>query len=204
MILYVVMGTFFTILVHLFGKEAGYLLGFVCYWLIFGLTIPVILVGRNDFAGLLKDRTPLFGRQNWLAALLWVIITGVTLVMYGKEFMATPISLILLSIPMAVVNGFCEEIFWRGIFVKTFPGNPWLGIVYPAVGFALWHLIPQNVFPTENVPGFILSTLFLGLAYGFIAYRTGSAKWTAISHGLNGILALSGVLTPTLLNLFGK
>jgi hypothetical protein len=42
----------------------------------------------------------------------------------------------------------------------------------------------------------VLSTFFLGLAYGFIAYRTGSARWTAISHSLNSILALSGSSHP--------
>jgi membrane protease YdiL (CAAX protease family) len=76
-----------------------------------------------------------------------------------------------------------------------------LGILYPAIGFALWHLAPQSIFPAENKPAFILSTLFLGLAYGFIAYSTGSAFWTAISHSLNGILALSGMLAPTILKL---
>jgi len=74
-------------------------------------------------------------------------------------------------------------------------------VLYPAVGFALWHLAPQSVFPAENVPGFILSTLFLGLAYGFIAYSTGSAFWTAISHSLGGILALGGYLTPSVMAL---
>jgi membrane protease YdiL (CAAX protease family) len=202
--LYLTLGVIFTIMVRWFGKEVGYLLSFAFYWLIFGLAIPVLLIGRDIFFSILKDRIPLFGRYNFIAALLWLIITGVTLVMYGSKFVAAPLSLILVAIPLAAINGFCEEIFWRGVFVKTFPGNPWLGIVYPAVGFAIWHLIPQSVFPADNVFGFILSTFFLGLAYGFIAYKTGSAKWTAISHSLNGILALSGMLAPSIMRIFYK
>jgi membrane protease YdiL (CAAX protease family) len=50
----------------------------------------------------------------------------------------------------------------------------------------------------------VISTFFLGLSYGFIAYRTGSAKWTALSHSLNGILALSGMLAATILKLTGS
>jgi len=204
MILYLVMGVIFTIAVRWLGKDIGYLLGFACYWLVFGLAIPVALVGRNNFVSLLKDRMPLFSRQNWMAASLWVIVIGVALGMYAGKFIAAPLPLILLAIPPAIINGFCEEILWRGIYVKTFPGNPWLGIVYPTVGFALWHFIPQSVFPAENVYSFVLSTLFLGFAYGFIAYRTGSARWTAISHSVNGIFALSGMLAPTILRLFFK
>jgi hypothetical protein len=204
MILYGTMYTLFTVLVHWFGKDIGYLLSFTGYWLIFGLTIPTLLSGRVHFGSLLKDRTSLFTRQNWMAASLWLIISAVTLIMYGEVFIAGSFLLILIALPLATLNGFCEEIFWRGIFVKAFPNNPWLGIVYPAVGFALWHFIPQSVFPADTGYGFILSTLFLGLAYGTIAYRTGSAKWTAISNSLNGILALSGMLGPILLGLFKK
>jgi membrane protease YdiL (CAAX protease family) len=186
-----------------FGKEKGYLIGFGFYWLFWCLAIPWLLTGK-DFPSLLTDRLPLFSHQNWPAALLWVIVTIVTLVMYGKSFVKAPLTLILLAIPLATLNGFCEEILWRGLFVQAFPGNPWLGMLYPAVGFAFWHLAPQSVFPAENVLGFILSTLFLGLAYGFIADSTGSAFWTAISHSLGGILALGGALVPTLIKLFER
>ena len=204
LVLYGTMYVLFTILVLWLGKEIGYLLGFAAYWLIFGLAIPACLTGKSKFRSLLKDRTPLFNSQNWMAAMLWAIVTGVTWVMYGKAFLAGSLLLILLAIPLATLNGFCEEIFWRGMFVKAFPDNPWLGIVYPAVGFAIWHFIPQSVFPADNAYSFVLSTLFLGLVYGTIAYRTGSAKWTAISHSLNGILALSGMLGSIVLGLFVK
>jgi membrane protease YdiL (CAAX protease family) len=123
--------------------------------------------------------------------------------MYGGEFLAAPWMLILAAIPLATINGFCEELLWRGLYVRAFPSSPWLGMVFPAAGFALWHFAPQLVYPAENMASFVVSTLFLGLAYGFIAYRTGSAKWPAISHSLSGILALSGWLAPSLLALFG-
>ena len=199
--LYLVMGVVFSLAVGCLGREAGYLLGFACYWLLFGLAIPVMLVGKDNFASLLRDRNPLFSRRNWLAAGLWFVICVVTVLMYGRGFSLAPLNLIIFSIPLAVTNGVCEELFWRGLYIRAFPGNPWLGFIYPAAGFALWHLIPLSVFPAENIPGFILSTLFLGLAYGFIAFRAGSARWTAISHSLSGILALSGLLTTSLLSL---
>lgn len=185
-----------------FGKEKGYLVGFGFYWFFWCLAIPWLLTGK-DFPSLLTDRLPLFSQSNWPAALLWLIVTVVSLLMYVKSFVKAPLTLILLAIPLATLNGFGEEILWRGLFVWAFPGNPWLGILYPAVGFALWHLAPQSIFPAENVPGFILSTFFLGLAYGFIAASTGSAFWTAISHSLGGILAVGGLLAPTMLKLIG-
>jgi len=189
----------------LFGWQAGYLLGFAVYWAVWCLGVPLALLGRGGFMSIWQERSALFSRGNWPAALVFVIITGVTIGMYGAEFSRARLLLILVAIPAAVLNGICEELLWRGLYVSAFPDSPWLGILYPALGFAFWHLAPLQIFPAAGgwLP-FVISTLFLGLAYGFIAYRNGSARWTAFSHSLNGILALSGMLAPSLLSLFGK
>jgi len=201
-LLNVLMSALFLALSHLLGAQAGYLLGFGVYWLFWCLLVPGWLLGKAEFAAILRDRAPLFRRENWLAALLWLIVTLVAVFMYAGEFIRAPLALILLSLPLATINGFCEEILWRGLYIRLFPRNPWLGILYPALGFALWHLAPQLIFPAENVIGFVIATFFLALPYGFIAWRTGSAKWTALAHSLSGILALSGYLAPSMLALF--
>jgi membrane protease YdiL (CAAX protease family) len=120
----------------------------------------------------LGNRTPLFSRANWLAALLWLVVTLTAVFMYAGDFLSASLTLILLAIPLAAVNGLCEEILWRGLYVRCFPRNPWLPILYPAVGFVVWRFAPQTVFQAENISGFVISTFFLGLVYGFIAYRT--------------------------------
>lgn len=198
-----VMAGVFALSARLLGAEAGYLLGFGFYWLFWCLFVPRWLLGKEQFTSILRDRAPLFSRPNWLAATLWLLVTLVAVLMYAGNFLRAPLTLILLAAPLATVNGFCEEILWRGLYVRLFPRNVWLAILYPSLGFALWHLAPQVIFPAENVIGFVLSTFFLALPYSYIAYRTGSAKWTALSHSLSGILALSGYLAPGVLALIG-
>ena len=183
------------------GADAGYLLGFVFYWLFWCLLIPRVLLGKAEFAAILRDHAPLLSRGNWLAALLWLVVMLSAVFMYAGEFIRAPLALILLAVPLATVNGFCEEILWRGLYARLFPSKPWLSILYSSAGFALWHLAPQIIFPAENIPVFIISTFFLALPYGFIAWRTGSARWTAISHSLSGILALSGYLASSMMRL---
>lgn len=184
------------------GRELAYLLGFGFYWLFWCLLVPRLLLGKREFNTILSDHTPLFSRSNWLAGALWLVVTLTAVFMYAAEFLRAPLHLILLAIPLATINGVCEEILWRGLYIRLFPKNFWLAILFPSIGFALWHLAPQTIFPAENVVGFVISTFFFALPYGYIAYRTGSARWTAISHSLSGILALSGYLAPSLLALF--
>ena len=194
----------FTLLAKRLGKEQGYLLGFIFYWTIWCLIVPLVYLGKDGFLSLFMDKTPLLSGPNWLAAVLWVVITLVSLVMYGKNFVQAPLALILVAIPVATINGLCEELLWRGLYVRIFPDNFWLAVIFPAIGFAIWHLVPLQVFSTGSKTTFVLSTCFLGLAYGFIAYQTGSAKWTAISHSINGILALGGMIAPSILTLFRR
>ena len=189
-------------LASLLGKETGYLLGFLFYWLYWCLIVPRLLLGKTGFSSVLTGRKPLFTRMNWLAVLLFAIVTGTAAIMYLSKFAHASWILILLAAPCATADGVCEEILWRGLYIRTFAGNPWLAIVYPSVGYAAWHFVPQMIFPaTAGTLRFVVSTFFLGLVYGFIAYRTGSAKWTAISHSLNGTLALSGNIAKNLLSI---
>jgi membrane protease YdiL (CAAX protease family) len=191
----------FRLLSKRLGNEKGYLLGFLFYWIAWCLLVPLILLGTDGFFSLFVDQTPLLSRPNQLAAVLLIFITLITFFMYGKDFIKAPLTLILIAIPTATINGICEEILWRGLYIKTFPENFWLAILFPAIGFALWHLVPLQVFSEGSKIWFVFSTFFLGLAYGFIAYKIGSAKWTTISHSLNGILALSGMLAPSILRI---
>jgi membrane protease YdiL (CAAX protease family) len=86
--------------------------------------------------------------------------------------------------------------------VKAFRNNVLLACLYPAVGFAVSHISPGLVFPAESgtLP-FLVATFFLGLAYGWVAYKTGSAKWTALSHSVIGLLAFGEPLSTSIVAL---
>jgi membrane protease YdiL (CAAX protease family) len=183
------------------NAEAGYVVGFLFYWVIWCTLIPLWILKREGIGSLLREQKPLFRRSNWLPALLLVMIVVVTVIMYPpRGLLAAPIKLVLIAVPVAIVNGVCEELLWRGLYVKVFPDNAVLGVVYPSVGFALWHISPQLVVPAETgVWPFVASTFFLGISYGWISYRTGSIKWNAISHTLGGILDIGGAIAPSIL-----
>lgn len=74
-----------------------------------------------------------------------------------------------------------------------FPGQLWLALLYPSIGFALWHLAPQSIFPSTWRGGrvaFVAQAGFLGLLYGWVANSTGVILWTAMSHILIDFSAL--------------
>jgi membrane protease YdiL (CAAX protease family) len=183
------------------GKETGYVLGFVFYWVIWCLMVPLLMLKREGARKLFREENKLFQKQNWLAAVLLIMIIVITVIMYPPAgLLASKLKLILIAIPIAIINSVCEEMLWRGLYVKAFRGNILLGVIYPSIGFAMWHISPQLIVPASTgILPFVLSTFFLGISYAWISYRTSSIKWNAISHSLGGILDLGGAIAPSIL-----
>jgi len=176
------------------GERIASFTGFGFYWLLGGIVMPVTLIGRHGIAELFARR-PVPRSVRFTIALVLLAVP----VVFGFLFafpailpFATGATLLGLA-AYAVVNGTLEEVFWRGVFARRFPSNPWLGMMYPAVLFSLWQLVPWAVFPTLlHVPAFIVLGVALpvGLLYNWVAWRTGSIHLTVLSHVLTN---LSGV-----------
>ncbi|MBU0702980.1 MAG: CPBP family intramembrane metalloprotease [Chloroflexi bacterium] len=183
------------------GNDQGYLLGFGFYW-IWCLSVPFIFWGRRGFRRVFTEGTPLFKKKNCLlVGLLSLTVVG-AIWMYFIPHLSTVSIWIVLFSPVTIINGSCEEILWRGVYVKAFGKNVFLACIYPAIGFALSHISSALVFPAEGgMLPFIISTFFLGLVYGWVAYRTGSAKWTAITHSLIGLLAFGEPISSSIVRL---
>jgi len=74
------------------------------------------------------------------------------------------------------------------------------GYLYPALGFALWHLAPQAVHPIGmpgGLPAFLAGALLLGLCWGWVTWRSGSIRWPLVSHVLTDFLGLEGLVYLT-------
>ncbi len=182
------------------GKYQGFLIGISFYWLYWCLIIPFIIT-KKPIAFYLKNIKPLFININWWVIILFLSTIIIPLFMYNtiSNLLIKPLLLILLAIPLSIINGFCEELFWRGLYVKEFPNNILWGIIIPSLFFSLWHFAPQLAIPQRNKIIFVLSTLPLGITNGIVSYRTGSAKWSSIGHSVGGVFAFGG---STALSLF--
>jgi uncharacterized protein len=182
-----------------FGKYPGYLIGFAFYWFFWCLCIPSIITKKSPFE-FFKNGKPLFKKKNWWVIILFLITLIVPIFMYNfiPNLFTTSIIVIILAIPFSIIDGFFEELFWRGFYVKEFKNSVVWGIIIPSFFFSLWHFAPQIIFPHDNPVTFVLSTFFLGLVYGIVAYTTKSAKWSAIGHSISGMFAFSGSLASTL------
>jgi membrane protease YdiL (CAAX protease family) len=170
------------------GARAGYLAAFLVYWLGWCGLLPLALLGRRGFAGLFSRPSRPLGRPAWLS----LLCLGLPLLFaYGHAFprllpRATAL-VVAASAAIAAVNASGEEVLWRGLYVRAFPGSRVLGWLWPTLGFALWHLGPLRVFPNRNPGGawsFVAFCAGLGLLWGWVARSSGSVRWTTVAHAL--------------------
>jgi len=175
-----VMCLVFLVYRHFFIPRFAHLLGMATYWIL-TLVISFGCIGRTGLLRIVKGTEP--------HGALWVLlIIPVALALGFGPFLkrilvVTPL-VVILSLIQSFVNASLEEIFWRGVYIDSFK-DVWRGCLYPAAGFAVWHFAPLSVIPySHGQVSFVVSAFFLGLCWGFVAFRTKSVRWTILSHCL--------------------
>jgi uncharacterized protein len=192
----------FFIITKIYGQYWGNLAGKSFYWIFWCLLVPR-LITKKKIRHLFTDEKSLFRKDNWWVIILFISTIIIPIFMYNtiENLTIKPIIIIVSAIPFSIINGYCEEAFWRGFYIKEFPNSITWGIIIPSIFFSLWHFAPQLASPHTNPLAFVASTIPLGLTYALVAYRTKSAKWSAIGHTISAIFAFAGPDAASLYNI---
>ena len=184
------------------GFPLGYLCAFILYWLGWCIVFPlVILGGLSGLLDLFRAGTASFSQLGWKVqiALWWPIVFPFFFAFIPRIGNANFL-IVMGSVALGLVIGVTEEILWRGVYIRLFPDNVWLNMVYPALMFGLWHLAPLSVRPS-SMPGgavsFVLYAIVLGLSYAYYTHQTGSIRWCTVSHIIHDTLGLGASVHAT-------
>ena len=95
---------------------------------------------------------------------------------------------IIIFVAAVIFAGFAEEMFFRGLLQRALEHyrDPALAIVFTSALFASIHLNPWSA----------LQILFLGLALGYMAWKSNSIFPAIILHAINNFLSLILLNTP--------
>ena len=151
------------------GTKAGYFTGFLFYWLFWCLTVPLIVIGWTEIKSFFLRIPRRISEFSWIEIIMLVtpLILG-----YGyafpKALRSANLLIIVFFILFAIKNALFEEILWRATFIKYFGGNLLMSLIYPTIGFGLWHYAPQTIYPSST-PGttiaFIINIFMLDKNY---------------------------------------
>jgi uncharacterized protein len=156
-----------------------------------------MLGGVRQVLDLFNEGKPGFLKLGWKSHfLLWFWIIFPLTTIFIPRVGGVGLTILAYSILIGIAIGVTEEILWRGVYVRLFPKSTWLSVIYPSIMFSLWHIAPQSV-KASTMPGGIYSFLFyalvLGLAYAYVARKTGSIRWTTLSHVIHDSFGLGAL-----------
>jgi membrane protease YdiL (CAAX protease family) len=163
-----------------FSPPTAYNVGFIIYWLGWCIGFPLVVLGPRRVArALSRARQP----SAVETLLLIVPIAGAvgTELLPKRSEINKPLAAVLAT--SGVINATGEELLWRGVFLEELPNDLLRGMVWPLVGFSLWHLVPQMILPSHiGRWRFVLGAALIGSVSTFSASRSGGLRNCLISH----------------------
>jgi membrane protease YdiL (CAAX protease family) len=93
---------------------------------------------------------------------------------------------------LALINPWIEEFYWRGLLLDTTRNwSNWNAVLYSSILFAVNHAafgINSDINSGYDV---VISTLIMGIVWGFIYLKTKSLRWVIFSHFMVDFFNLS-------------
>lgn len=182
------------------GKTAGYVIGFCVYWFLFCL--PASVYSANGFRGLKEiytQKSDISSAMRNICYLLSIIPCTATFFAVFKKFApAAGLQVLVVALVFALINGIFEEMFWRGAFNKVFSNNIIFAYIYPSIFFGIWHIALYFAKGMVYQGGFfslVGGSFFMGLLWGWAAYKTGSIKFVTAAHILTNFFAFTGLIS---------
>jgi membrane protease YdiL (CAAX protease family) len=164
------------------NRQLAWYMGFIIYWPIWGIVYPILLIGKENVASVIKKKAP--KGLEWIAFIIppIFVLLGTLIIRFDPSDVTTK----LILVGTSFATGILEEILWRGIFVFLFPKDLVKGYIIPVIWFGLWHIAPGSV---SNVPmvTLVIGAIFMGSCWGLLAYSSKNILWSSISHILTGI-----------------
>jgi membrane protease YdiL (CAAX protease family) len=152
------------------------------------VVIPIIVLTKLSGA----DLGALFlkwGNLKWglgIGALVLLNFLTSALIFYATSYDSTAKlgSAIVWGAIFAVSNGFLEELWLRGLFLKKLV--PLIGftgtLLLTSLWFAAIHLLGVAYLPATVIPIFLVNTFTLGLACGYLTLKTDSIWGAVLIH----------------------
>lgn len=173
----------FLILSRRMGKRRAWYAGLALYWVTWCAAVPLMLVGRDEVMAMFRP-----ARRDPLAAMLAALPPLASTLGGAAVGGAGPRRESVALACTAFGNGLGEEVLWRGLFAVRHPEGRWASVIWPSMWFGAWHLAPGiAAADARRVPRLVAGAFVLGLAYGTVARRTRSIRWTVASHTLAGL-----------------
>lgn len=186
----------FQLTTYFLGPQWGYVTGFLGYWGYCLVTAWLVSGGNWNHLKRLWD--PQRGNKYapWIGLAAFLPAVGVFFVSFLPNVAKLSFSAGALLIVMVLLNGFIEELYWRGLYLLAYPDNARIGFLMSWFLFGAWHIslwFSRGIIYKDGFLALVGGAYGLGLIWTWVARSTGNLRAVIPAHILTNLFAFTAL-----------
>lgn len=188
-ILMLVMFLIYQLFGIIFGRELGWYLGLLTYWILCGFLFTAWLISIEKIKKLSSPRRLEIKMIPFI--LFPVLMAFLFRIVSGTEYEKINIVLVIGLVITAFSNGIFEEMLWRGAYMELYPNNNFLRIIYSTIWYAVFHFASGSLSSNSNILVLVIGSAFFGIFLAALAKWTDTIWWSILCHVLGGLVMVA-------------
>ena len=178
------------------GPKGGYVTGFLGYWSYCLLTAWLVSGGNWNYFKSLWGQQHRNKYSTWISLAAFLPAFGVFFVSFLPNVAKLGLSAGALLIVMVLLNGFIEELYWRGLYLLEYPRDARIGFIVSWLLFGAWHIslwFARGIIYKDGFLALVGGSYGLGLIWTWVARSNGNLRAVIPAHILANLFAFTAL-----------
>lgn len=186
----------FQLTTFLLGPKWGYVMGFLGYWAYCLVTAWLVSGGDWNYFRSLWDQQRRNKYATGIGLAAFIPALGVFFVSFLPNVAKLSFSAGALLLLMVLLNGFIEELYWRGLYLLEYPHDTRIGFILSWLLFGAWHVslwFARGMIYKDGFLALVGGAYGLGLIWTWVARSNGNLRAVVPAHILANLFAFTAL-----------
>jgi uncharacterized protein len=180
----------------IFGTKWGYVSGFIGYWVFCLLTAWFISGSDVNYFKAMWNQAQSKKYATWIGLAAFIPAFGVFFVSFLPNVAKLTLSAGALLVGMVLLNGFIEEVYWRGLYLLEYPDDLRIGFALAWILFGAWHIslwFAKGMIYKDGFLALVGGAYGLGLLWTWVARSNRNLRTVVPAHILVNLFAFTAL-----------
>jgi membrane protease YdiL (CAAX protease family) len=178
------------------GPKWGYVTGFLGYWAYCLLTAWLLSGSDWNYFKAMWNQPQNNKYATWIGLAAFIPALGVFFVSFLPNVAKLTLSAGALLVGMVLLNGFIEEVYWRGLYLLEYPDNSRIGFSLAWALFGAWHVslwFARGMIYKDGFIALVGGAYGLGLLWTWVARSNRNLRTVVPAHILVNLFAFTAL-----------
>ena len=178
------------------GPKWGYVTGFLGYWAYCLLTAWLMSGSDWNYFKAMWNQPQNNKYATWIGLAAFIPALGIFFVSFLPNVAKLTLSAGALLVGMVLLNGFIEEVYWRGLYLLEYPDHSRIGFILAWLLFGAWHIslwFARGMIYKDGFLALVGGAYGLGLLWTWVARSNRNLRAVVPAHILANLFAFTAL-----------